>query len=125
MRWCAVLSVCPVNGCGLVNTGTPEVLPVSPSQPPARNCRLTLLVGSVLIQVTKTSPNGLAGGFAALVFARSLRATAHVPEALGSNLLGAVVGGCLEYLSLYLGLGALPLLALGLYGISWACRRAA
>src|SRR5438093_1159347 len=63
--------------------------------------------------------------FAALVFARSLRATAHVPEALGSNLLGAVVGGCLEYLSLYLGLGALPLLALGLYGISWACRRAA
>lgn len=46
-----------------------------------------------------------------MLLARSPNPTAS----LGSNLLGAVVGGCLEYLSMVVGLGALALLAFALY----------
>jgi hypothetical protein len=46
-----------------------------------------------------------------MLLARSCNPTA----ALGSNLMGAVVGGCLEYLSMVAGLRALALLAFVLY----------
>jgi hypothetical protein len=39
--------------------------------------------------------------------------------ALGANLLGAVLGGCLEYFSMLGGLRATALLALVLYLIAW------
>jgi len=39
--------------------------------------------------------------------------------ALGSNLLGAVLGGVLEYSSMVLGLKAMALLALGFYLASY------
>jgi hypothetical protein len=56
--------------------------------------------------------------FAALVFANSFRRTKNIPQALGSNLLGAVLGGFLEYTSMLFGLKNLVLLALLLYLLS-------
>src|SRR5438105_12634162 len=63
-------SVWLVKPNALVNTGIPvtPVGGVSPSQPPARSCTLTLLAGSVLIQVVKISPSGVPEG-APTVFA--------------------------------------------------------
>ena len=42
---------------------------------------------------------------------------------LGSNLLGAVLGGFLEYASLVWGVRALALLALALYALAWLAGR--
>lgn len=53
--------------------------------------------------------------FAGIIFSRLLRRSASPSAALGSNLLGAVCGGALEYLSLLIGLRALALLAMALY----------
>lgn len=58
--------------------------------------------------------------FASIVFAVSFSKTDHVPSAFGSNLLGAVAGGFLEYASLAIGLRSLALLALAFYLISLA-----
>ncbi|MGH2728351.1 MAG: spermidine synthase, partial [Actinomycetota bacterium] len=52
---------------------------------------------------------------AAVIFATAFRAARLGSEALASNLLGAVLGGVLEYLSLALGLRALSLLAAAMY----------
>ena len=59
--------------------------------------------------------NALPVGSAGLVFSSLLRNSTHPDTALGANLLGAVAGGCLEYLSMVTGLRALTLLALALY----------
>jgi len=53
--------------------------------------------------------------FAGILFATQFRQAASPSAALGANMLGAVVGGLLENLSLVLGLKALLLVALGLY----------
>ncbi|MFQ3581698.1 MAG: hypothetical protein SNJ49_07325, partial [Chloracidobacterium sp.] len=53
--------------------------------------------------------------FAGVVVSNLLKQTSQASAALGSNILGAVVGGCLEYLSMYAGLGKMTLLALALY----------
>jgi hypothetical protein len=66
---------------------------------------------------------GLAGGlvtglpvaFAGVVVSTFLARSRNPAASLGSNLLGSVVGGCLEYFSMVVGLGALALLALVLY----------
>jgi len=50
-----------------------------------------------------------------VVFAKRFSDTADAALAFGTNLLGAMVGGCLEYLSLVAGYHALLLLAAGLY----------
>jgi hypothetical protein len=65
------------------------------------------LVGGIL--------NALPIGFAGVVFSLLLARSANPTAALGSNLLGAVLGGALEYLSMVVGLRALALLALALY----------
>jgi len=57
--------------------------------------------------------------FAALIFARSFRETPAPELAFASNLLGAVVGGLLEYGSIILGFRNLLLLALALYMFSY------
>ena len=57
------------------------------------------------------TPVAFAGVIVSIRLARSRNAAAS----LGSNLLGSVVGGCLEYLSMVAGLRALALLALALY----------
>ena len=57
--------------------------------------------------------------FAGIIFATSLRGLATVEIAFGSNLLGAVVGGMLEYSSLMFGIRALYLIAALAYVLSW------
>ncbi|HEV7498849.1 MAG TPA: hypothetical protein VGQ33_02545, partial [Vicinamibacteria bacterium] len=58
---------------------------------------------------------GLPVGFAGIVVSMLLARARSLGNALGANLLGAVVGGCLEYLSIYLGLRMLTLMAMGFY----------
>jgi len=53
--------------------------------------------------------------FANLIFAKRFADTADATSAFAANLLGAMVGGCLEYLSLIVGYQALLLLAALLY----------
>lgn len=53
-----------------------------------------------------------------LVFTHSFRDTRTADMAFASNLLGAMVGGALEYLSLLTGYRALLLVAAGLYGLA-------
>ena len=60
--------------------------------------------------------------FAGLVFVRSFAAERFDSEALGSNLLGALVGGLLESLSLWTGIRSLLLLAALLYTCAWLAR---
>jgi SAM-dependent methyltransferase len=59
--------------------------------------------------------NGLPVAFAGVIFSILLARSHNAAASLGSNLLGAVVGGALEYLSMVAGLKALALLALALY----------
>ena len=54
-----------------------------------------------------------------LVFARRFRDTEVPTAAFGANLLGAMVGGTLEYLSLVTGHRALLLLCAALYALAW------
>jgi hypothetical protein len=67
--------------------------------------------------------------FAGMIFAITFSQTVSIEIALGSNLLGAVIGGMAEYSSLALGIRSLYLLALGFYLISalawWMSRRSA
>jgi len=56
--------------------------------------------------------------FSGLVFSISLRERGAVSGALASNLFGAIVGGLLEYNSMYFGFRALYLFALGIYAFS-------
>jgi SAM-dependent methyltransferase len=59
-----------------------------------------------------------------LIFAKRFATTADATSAFAANLLGAMVGGCLEYLSLIVGYQALLLLAALLYGLAlWTGRR--
>jgi len=78
---------------------------------PASLVGLPLGMRGILGGLTHALPIGFAGVIVSILLARSSDPT----YALGSNLLGAVLGGCLEYLSMVVGLRALVLLALMLY----------
>ena len=65
------------------------------------------LIGGLLTGL----PIGLAGVIVSMLLAQAENPAA----ALGANLLGAVLGGCLEYFSMIGGLGAVALLAAVLY----------
>jgi hypothetical protein len=54
-----------------------------------------------------------------VIFAKRFSATADAPMAFGTNLLGAIVGGCLEYLSLVSGYRALLVFAAALYASAY------
>jgi len=56
--------------------------------------------------------------FAGLLFASEFRTTASPAAALGANMLGAVVGGLLENLSLIVGMKALLVVAAILYSLA-------
>jgi hypothetical protein len=56
--------------------------------------------------------------FAGLLFASEFRSTESPAAALGANMLGAVVGGLLESLSLIIGMKALLLVASLLYSLA-------
>ncbi len=60
-------------------------------------------------------PVGLAGMIVPMLLARSAQPVA----ALGANLLGAVLGGCLEYFSMFGGLRSTALMALVLYLVAF------
>ncbi len=79
--------------------------------PPSALTALPLVSRGVLGGLINGLPVGFAGVIVSILLARSRNAAAS----LGSNLLGSVVGGCLEYLSMVAGLRALALLALALY----------
>ena len=64
--------------------------------------------------------NGLPVGFAGVIVSMRLARAPDSSAALGSNLLGSVLGGCLEYLSMRVGLQALVVLALALYLVALA-----
>lgn len=57
--------------------------------------------------------------FAGIIFMRSFAEYGFLPAALGSNLLGAMIGGMLESVSLWTGIRSLALLAAILYVASW------
>ncbi len=57
--------------------------------------------------------------FAGMVFAASFMRVQDSSGALAANMLGALVGGILEYTSMAWGIRSLTLLALALYGMSW------
>jgi hypothetical protein len=63
---------------------------------------------------------GLPIGFAGVIVSARLRKTAKPAASSGSNLLGAVIGGCLEYLSMWTGLRSLVLLAGLFYALAMA-----
>jgi hypothetical protein len=57
--------------------------------------------------------------FANLVFAYSFRDTTNADLAFASNLIGAMVGGALEYVALLTGFQALLVIVAVLYGVAW------
>ncbi len=61
--------------------------------------------------------------FANLVFTHSFRDTASADMAFASNLLGAMVGGALEYVALVTGFRALLLVVAALYVVAFVARR--
>jgi spermidine synthase len=60
--------------------------------------------------------------FAGIVFARTFAESGFRADALGANLLGALVGGLLESLSLWTGLRSLLVVAVLFYVSSWLFR---
>lgn len=75
----------------------------------------TLPLGSLWATLLYTLPLLFAG----LIFAGSFRRAPDVPRALGSNILGSILGGFLELASFSVGLSGLLLIALALYALSW------
>jgi spermidine synthase len=61
--------------------------------------------------------------FAGIIFMRSFAREAFSGEALGSNLLGAMIGGMLESASMWTGIRSLLILAALLYVASWLALR--
>ncbi|KAB2969247.1 MAG: methyltransferase domain-containing protein [Thermoanaerobaculia bacterium] len=61
--------------------------------------------------------------FAGVVFATSFRGAAVPSAALASNLFGALVGGVLEYGSMFFGIRSLNLLALAVYTVAYLALR--
>jgi spermidine synthase len=60
-----------------------------------------------------------------LVFAQRFRAVSDSTSAFGANLLGAMLGGLLEYLALISGYQALLIFVAALYGVAWLAGRRA
>lgn len=62
---------------------------------------------------------GIAFLFSGIVFARAFAQAKDPQVALGINILGAVFGGCLEYLSVVIGVNGLVVLAMCVYAAAW------
>ncbi len=56
--------------------------------------------------------------FSGLIFSAEMQSAQSVAAALGSNLIGAMLGGCLEYNSMYFGYRSLYVLAMAIYALS-------
>lgn len=57
--------------------------------------------------------------FSGIVFSTLINAKENLPSIMAVNLLGAMVGGILEYNSMYFGFQFLYILAIGLYLLAW------
>lgn len=57
--------------------------------------------------------------FSGLAFSAEIMSTTSLPAALSSNLMGAILGGLLEYNSLYFGFRFLYFLAMLIYGLAF------
>jgi hypothetical protein len=84
--------------------------------PPGFFLRFSPGIGGLLAALV----NGIPVGFAGIIFSYLLKRSTDPAAALGWNLLGAVLGGCLEYLSMAFGLRALILIASVLYFVAFA-----
>ena len=63
--------------------------------------------------------NALPIGFAGVIFSTLLSRSEDATSSLGSNLIGAMAGGCLEYASIVTGLRFLTAIAIALYGAAF------
>ncbi|MEM7221530.1 MAG: class I SAM-dependent methyltransferase [Pseudomonadota bacterium] len=59
--------------------------------------------------------------FAGIIFARSYADSSVAGASIGANILGAVVGGLLEYTTMMTGIKSMTLLAMAFYGMSLLC----
>jgi hypothetical protein len=57
--------------------------------------------------------------FSSLIFARMFKETEFANAGLGSNILGGLLGGGVEALSMFTGIRAMVLVAIVIYGASW------
>ncbi len=62
--------------------------------------------------------NALPVFFAGLLFSRLLSRSANPTRSLGLNLVGAIFGGCLEYLNMAFGLRFISMMAFAIYAIA-------
>lgn len=62
---------------------------------------------------------GLPFAFSGIVFSRALSKVEETQKALGINILGALLGGCLEYLSTVVGTNGLTLVSITVYLVSF------
>jgi SAM-dependent methyltransferase len=60
--------------------------------------------------------------FAGLIFARSFKLAAVAGPAIGANILGAVLGGWIEYSTMVVGIRGMVLFAIAFYALSALCR---
>jgi hypothetical protein len=63
--------------------------------------------------------NALPVAFAGVIFSTLLARSEDATSSLGSNLVGAMAGGCLEYASIVTGLRFLTAIAIALYGAAY------
>jgi hypothetical protein len=63
--------------------------------------------------------NALPAGVAGIIFSTLLSRSEDATSSLGSNLIGAMAGGCLEYASIVTGLRFLSAIAIALYGAAF------
>jgi fucose 4-O-acetylase-like acetyltransferase len=95
-------------------------IPVSYFLPVGRLLGLPFWLRGGIASLTVAVPIFLAG----VIFATSFRRTSSPEAAFGSNLLGAVLGGLGEYLSLLCGVRALCFVIMAFYALSaWFARR--
>ncbi|MBI1783950.1 hypothetical protein HYR69_02285 [Candidatus Sumerlaeota bacterium] len=57
--------------------------------------------------------------FSGIIFSALLRSSPDISGVMASNLLGAMLGGLLEYNSMYFGFRFLYILAAGIYALAW------
>jgi spermidine synthase len=57
--------------------------------------------------------------FSSLIFAKMFKETELADAGLGSNILGGLLGGGLEALTMFTGIRSMALVAIGIYGVSW------
>jgi SAM-dependent methyltransferase len=104
-RWLYVLLLAAIGGALLVPTGS------------------LLFSRQMLSAAAGGAMVALPVFFSGMIFALWFKAEPDPARALGSNILGLVAGGMLEYLSLTTGFKALYLVAAGLYLGAWFARK--